>query len=171
MVRSISFVYLFIILAVGYIGGTLLFREMSTTAIEKVIVFYDARVVQGYDASFIRPIGTAVLFFVIAYTFAISEKTRFIVLFMGAVKCVLFGLSSSYLLGSGMKMMEYSIWWFPFQLICCFLFLVYCAVLSPPYFMRTTTRKRRNTRVIPILILLSAAILTIEMLFFYYILR
>ena len=97
MVRSLSFIHLFVILAVGYIGGALLFREMPATAIERVITFYDARVVQGHDAGYIRPVGTAALFFVVVFVLSSFRKTRFTVLFFGAVKCVLFGLSSSYL--------------------------------------------------------------------------
>ena len=45
MVRSLSFIHLFVILAIGFIGGALLFREMPATAIERVVTFYDARVV------------------------------------------------------------------------------------------------------------------------------
>ncbi|MFJ7933398.1 hypothetical protein [Sporosarcina sp. NPDC096371] len=170
MVRSLSFIHLFIILAVGYIGGALLFREMSATAIERVITFYDARVVQGHEAGFIRPVGTAALFFIVAFTLATFRKTRFLVLFFGAVKCVLFGLSSSYLLGSGAKMMAYSVWWFPFQFIICFLFLMYCAILCPPYFMNTTLGKKRNTRALPTVIALSVAVLAIEIIVFRFIL-
>lgn len=171
MVRSLSFIHLFIILAVGYIGGALLFREMPATAIERVIAFYDARVVQGYEAGYIRPVSTAALFFIVAFVLASFTKTRFLVLFFGAVKCVFFGLSSSYLLGSGAKMMAYSIWWFPFQFISCFLFLMYCAILSPPYFMNTTLGKRRNTRALPTIIGLSVAVLAIEIIVFLFILQ
>ena len=171
MVRSLSFIHLFIILAVGYIGGALLFREIPSPVIEKMIVFYDARVVQGHEAGYIRPVGTAALFFVVAFALSSFKRTQFFVLFWGAVKCVLFGLSSSFLLGSGTKMMAYSIWWFPFQFIGCFLFLIYCAVLSPPYFMQTTGKKKRNTRALPILIGMSVAILAIEIIVFRYILQ
>ncbi|MER2088991.1 hypothetical protein [Sporosarcina sp. JAI121] len=170
MFRSLSFIHLFVILAIGYIGGALLFREMSATAIERVVVFYDARVVHGHDAGYIRPVGTAALFFVVAFGLAAFRKTRFAVLFFGAVKCVLFGLSSSYLIASGAKMMEYSIWWFPFQFLICFLFLVYCAILSPPYFMRTTIGKKVNTRALPTIIGISTAVLAIEIVVFQFIL-
>ncbi len=171
MVRSLSFIHLFVILAIGYIGGALLFREMPATAIEKVVTFYDARVVQGHDAGYIKPVGTAALFFVVAFVLASFRKTRFTVYFYGAVKCVLFGLSSSYLLASGTKMMAYSIWWFPFQFLICFLFLVYCAVLSPPYFMRSTIGKKPNTRALPTIIGMSIAVLAIEIIVFQFILK
>ncbi len=171
MVRSLSFIHLFIILAVGYIGGALLFREMPVTAIERVITFYDARVVKGHDAGYIRPVATAALFFVVVIALASFKKTRFLVLFFGAMKCVFFGLSSSYLLSTGAKMMAYSIWWFPFQFVGCFLFLMYCAMLSPPYFMTTTLGKRRNTRALPTVIGLSAAVLAIEIIVFRFILQ
>ncbi len=171
MVRSLSFIHLFVILAIGYIGGAILFREMPATAVERVVTFYDARVVLGHDAGYIKPIGTAALFFIIAFVLAAFRKTRFTVLLFGAVKCVLFGLSSSYLLASGTKVMAYSIWWFPFQFLICFLFLVYCAVLSPPYFMRTTMGKGPNKRALPTIIGMSIAILAIEIIVFQFILR
>ena len=171
MVRSLSFIHLFVILAIGYIGGALLFREMSITAVERVVSFYDARVVHGHEAGYIRPVGTTALFFVVAIGLASFRKTRFTVLFLGAVKCVLFGLSSSYLLASGMKMMEYSIWWFPFQLLICFLFLVFCAVLSPPYFMRSTIGKKPNMRALPTIIGITTAVLAIEIVVFQFIMR
>ncbi|WP_203246412.1 hypothetical protein [Sporosarcina beigongshangi] len=170
MVRSLSFIHLFIILAVGYIGGALLYRDMPTVAIERVIALYDVRVVGGHEAGYSRPIGTVALFFIVTFAIASFSKTRFLVLFLGAVKCVFFGLSSSYLLGSGAKMMAYSIWWFPFQFIGCFLFLMYCAILTPPYFMNTTLGKRRNMRALPTIIGLSVAVLAIEIIVFQFIL-
>ncbi len=166
MVRSLSFIHLFIILAVGFIGGALLFREMPTSVIERVILFYDGRVVQGHDVGYSRPIGTTAFFFVFVFVLSAFEKTRFMVLFLGAVKCVLFGLSSSYLISSGAKMVAYSIWWFPFQFIGCFLFLVYCAVLHPPFFTRPTIGKSRNLRPLPLLIGLSVAVLASEIIIF-----
>lgn len=171
MVRSLSFIHLFVILAVGYIGGALLFREIPSEAAERWIAFYDARVVGGRDAGVIRPIGALVFFYTLAYIFSRIRQTRPLVLFTGALKSVFFGVASSYLLGSGMKMLDYTIWWFPFQFISCFLFLLYCAVLCPPYFMRPTIGKRRNPRALPILLILSAVVLASEMVIFYLILR
>ena len=164
MVRSLSFIHF--ILAVGFIGGALLFREMPTSVIEKVILFYDGRVVRGHDVGYSRSIGTTAFLFVFVFVLSAFEKTRFMVLFLGAVKCVLFGLSSSYLISSGAKMMVYSIWWFPFQFIGCFLFLVYCAVLHPPFFTRPTIGKSRNLRPLPLLIGLSVAVLASEIIIF-----
>jgi hypothetical protein len=171
LVRSLSFIHLFVILAIGFIGGALLFREMPTTAVERVVTFYDARVVLGHDAGYIKPVGMAALFFIIAFILAMFRKTRFTVLLFGAVKCVLFGLSSSYLLASGTKIMAYSICWFPFQFLICFLFLVYCAILSPPYFMRSTMGKGPNTRALPMIVGMSIAILAIEIIVFQFILK
>lgn len=166
MVRSLSFIHLFVILAVGFIGGALLFREMPPAVIEKVILFYDARVVQGHDVGYSRPIGTTALFFILVFVLSAFEKTRFMVLLLGAVKCVLFGLSSSYLISSGAKMMAYSVWWFPFQFIGCLFFLVYCAVLNPPFFTRTTIGKSRNLRPLPLLVGLSVAVLAVDIIIF-----
>ena len=40
MVRSLSFIHLFVILAVGYIGGALLFREMPAAFYGKINYFF-----------------------------------------------------------------------------------------------------------------------------------
>ena len=43
MIRSLSFTYLFVILAVGYLGGALLFREMPLASVEKMLIIFDAQ--------------------------------------------------------------------------------------------------------------------------------
>ena len=63
MVRSLSFIHLFVILAVGYIGGALLFRELPATSVEKMLTIFDARVVDGHEVEFIWPALMMVLFF------------------------------------------------------------------------------------------------------------
>ena len=170
MVRSLSFIHLFIILAVGYIGGVLLYREIPSISLEKLLVLYDARVIQGHEASFLKPIASMVVLFVVTFVVASFQKTRFLVLFLGALNSVFFGLSSSYLLGSGMKMIEYAVWWFPFQFLACLFFLLYCAVLNPPYFTRTTIGNKRNPRALPVLVALSIGLLAAEMAVYYWIL-
>ena len=168
MVRSLSFVHLFVILAVSYIGGALLFREMPPTSMENLIVFFDARVVYGNEVGFVRPVAMTALFFVVAYVFSLIKQLRFTVLFLGALKSAIFGLSSAFLLGSGMKIIDYSIWWFPFQFVTCFLFLAYCAVLNPPFFLRSNRWKRQNNRALPILIIMTVAVTSLEIAIFYF---
>ena len=171
MVRSLSFIYLFVILAVGFIGGAILFREMPPTTIEKLIVFFDGRVVYGHQAGFIRPVAMTALFFIVAYVFSLIRQTRFIILFLGAVKAVLFGLASAFLLGTGMKILDYSIWWFPFQFLTSFLFLVYCAVLNPPFFLRNNRGKKQDSKALPILVIIMVVITSIEIAIFYFLLK
>jgi hypothetical protein len=168
MVRSLSFVHLFVILAIGYIGGAFLFREMSSAAVEKMLTIFDARVIDGHEAGIIRPIAMTVLFFVVVYAFSSLRKLRFTTLFFGAVKCVLFGLSSAYLLSEGMKIIDYTIWWFPFQFLTCLLFLIYCAVLSPPFFTRTNGVKKRNDKAVPRILLMTAIVTILEISVFYF---
>lgn len=170
MVRSLTFIHLFIVLAVGYIGGALLFREIPIAASEKWIGFFDSRVISTVDGSIWRPFLTLLLFFVVTFLLSINSKTRLAILFFGAVKCVLFGLSSSFLLYSGMKIWQYAIWWFPFQFISCLLFLIYCVVLSPPYFNRVS-RKARNLQAIPVLAGLSLFIFLLEITIFHFLIR
>lgn len=167
MIRSLSFTYLFVILAVGYLGGTLLFRELPDASTEKMLTIFDARVVEGQDVNFIWPTLVTISFFVIAFVLSNFKYSRFSVIFLGAVKCVVFGLSSGYLLASGMKMLDYSIWWFPFQLLICFIYLVFCAILTPPFFLRTTGKKVRNNKALVILAISGAALTAVEFIVFY----
>lgn len=171
MVRSLLFIHLFIILAVGYIGGTLLFREMPAASMEKLITFFDARVVYGQDVGIIRPVIMTALFFIIAFLFSLVKQIRFAVLFFGALKSVLFGLSSAYLLGSGMKILDYTIWWFPFQFVTCLLFLAYCAILNPPFFSRGRARLKRNDRVLLALVCMTIFVTSLELVIFHFLLK
>lgn len=171
MIRSLSFTYLFVILAVGYLGGALLFREMPLVSVEKMLVLFDARVVEGHGANFLRPLLMNAVFFLIAFGLSLVKKLRFMVTFIGALKCVLFGLSTGYMLSTGMKLVEYSVWWFPFQLASCFLLLIFCAILKPPFFVRTVGHKKRNDKALLFLVGLAIFIIAIEYSIFYYILK
>lgn len=170
MVRSLSFIHLFIILAVGYIGGALLFREVPLTASEKLIGFFDPRIISLADGTLARPLLTLIGFLLVVFLLSMNSKTRYVVLLIGAIKCVLFGLSSSYLLASGMKLVTYTIWWFPFQLLTCMLFLMYCIVLSPPYFQRIA-KKQRNLQAVPVLVGAYLFIVLVEMTIFHFFVR
>lgn len=171
MVRSLSFIHLFVILAIGYIGGALLFREMPVASMEKLIIFFDARVVYGQDVGIIRPVLMTALFFVVAFLFSLVKQLRFAVLFFGALKAVLFGLSSAHLLGAGMKILDYSIWWFPFQFVTCLLFLAYCAILNPPFFLRGRGRQKRNNRALLALVFMTVVVTSLELAIFHFLLK
>lgn len=168
MIRSLSFTYLFVILAVGYLGGTLLFRELPETSTEKMLAIFDARVVTGQEAKFIWPALATFSFFALAFILSKFKYSRFSVIFIGAVKAVVFGISSGYLLATGVKIINYSIWWFPFQLLICFIFLMYCAILTPPFFLRTTGKKVRNDKALVVLLILGLALTAVEFIVFYF---
>lgn len=167
MIRSLSFIHLFVILAVGYIGGALLFRELPAPSVEKVLAILDARVVDGHDVLWIWPALVMVGYFVLVLILSKFKQTRFLIVFVGALKPVIFGLSSSYLLATGLKMVEYTVWWFPFQFLSCFVFLVFCAVLAPPFFLKTIGKRKQNPKVLPVLLGLLAVITALEMTIFY----
>ncbi|MCZ2259512.1 hypothetical protein [Sporosarcina sp. G11-34] len=171
MVRSLSFIHLFVILAVGYIGGALLFREMPAASMEKFITIFDARIIYGHEVGIIRPVVMTALFFVVAYLFSLVKQLKFAVLFFGAFKAVLFGLSSAYLLGSGMKILDYSVWWFPFQFVTCLLFLAYCALLSPPFFLGKINRQKRNEKALTVLVIVTVVVTSLEIGIFYFLLN
>ncbi len=110
-------------------------------------------------------------FFSSCFWLVLVKKLRFMVTFIGALKCVFFGLSTGYLLSTGMKMVEYRVWWFPFQFAICFLLLLFCAILKPPFFIRTVGHKKRNDKALLFLVGLAIFIIAIEFLIFYYILK
>ncbi|WP_153732172.1 hypothetical protein [Sporosarcina obsidiansis] len=169
MARSLSFIYLFVILAISYIGGALLFREWPLTSLEQVVGLYDQRVVKGSEAFIWSPFLVTFVFITIVIILAKYKRVRFIIMMIGAVKCVLFGLSSTYFLSTGMKMILYSVWWFPFQLIGCLLFLILCTVLNPPFFAAPALRKDRPLSAVPLLIGLLLVIQLIELSIFHFI--
>lgn len=171
MTRSLSFPYLFIILAVSFLGGTLLFRELSEASVAKILFYSDARVVNGHEANLFLPAVIVLLFFGFALLFARFTYSRFFVVVVGAIKCVLFGISSAYLLAKGLKVYEYAFWWFPFQFILCFLLLLFTFVLTPPFFLKTTGKKERNNRTLLMLLILAILIVVVENLLFYFWIR
>jgi len=171
MIRSLSLVYLFVILAVGYLGGTLLFRQLPIASVEKMLVIFDARVVDNEEVKLIWSIVMTSMFFVVVYVLSLIKKFRFPILFIGAIKCVVFGLSSAYLLASGMKIIVYGLWWFPFQFITCFLLLVFCALLTPPFFVRTIGKRKRNDKGLFIIITFTILVTISEILIFVYLLN
>lgn len=171
MIRSLSFIYLFVILAVGYLGGALLLRELPVASVEKVLAIYDARIIDGHEVKFIWPALMTASFFILAFVLSLFKKLRFTVIYVGALKCVIFGLSSGYLLATEMKMLEYTVWWFPFQLVMCFLLLLFCAILTPPFFTRTTGQKKRNDKALTVLVGMAVVVTILEIVMFYLILN
>lgn len=152
MARSLSFIYLFVILAVSYIGGALLFREWPAASLEQIVMLYDRRAAAGGPIWY--PAAVTAVFAAAALFFSKYRKTRFLVIFLAAVKCVLFGISSTYLLSAGLKLVTYSLWWFPFQFLSCLLFFILCAVLHPPFFTPRLRKERPLTAVPPLIGLL-----------------
>ena len=171
MIRSLSFTYLFVILAVGYLGGALLLRELPVASVEKVLAIFDARIVDGHEVKFIWPALMTASFFLLAFVLSLFKKLRFTVIFVGALKCVVFGLSSGYLLATDMKILEYTVWWFPFQLVTCLLLLLFCATLTPPFFVRTIGQKKRNDRALTVLVGMAVVVTALEVIMFYFILN
>ncbi|MBY0222653.1 hypothetical protein [Sporosarcina aquimarina] len=169
MARSLSFIYLFVILAISYIGGALLFREWPINALETIVGLYDQRVVKGSEASIWSPLIVTFTFITLIIILSKYKRVRFILPLIGATKCVLFGLSSTYLLSTGMKLVMYAVWWFPFQLVGCFLYLILCTVLNPPFFVAPALKKDRPLSAIPLLIGLLLIIQLLELLIFYFI--
>lgn len=147
MVRSLSFLQLFVILAVGYIGGVLLYRGIPEADFTFLVQLYDSRAAQDNSASLLIQLATVLSFYVVAMILSLSKKTRLLVMLVGALKAVLFGLASAHILAGGVNMLAYAGWWFPFKLLATFLVLLFCWTLSPPFFTRMSVKRSNNLRV------------------------
>lgn len=168
MARSLSFIYLFVILTISYVGGALLCREWPAAALEQVVGLYDGRITKGSDASLWSPFLVTCSFIGLAVILSKYRKLRFLVLLIGALKCSLFGMSSTFLLSDGMKILLYSVWWFPFQLAGCVLFLMLCMVLNPPFFASPGLKKERPLTAVPMLIGLLLVIQLMELTIYHF---
>ncbi|REB09854.1 hypothetical protein DVB69_03320 [Sporosarcina sp. BI001-red] len=151
MVRSLSFLQLFVILAVGYIGGVLLYRGIPDADFSFIVQIYDSQAAQNSSSSLLIQLATVLSFYVVAMVLSFSKRTRWFVMLVGALKAVLFGLASAHILASGVNMLSYTGWWFPFKLLGTFLVLLYCWTLSPPFFTRKSVKRTSNNK-LPLMI-------------------
>ncbi|WP_432355069.1 hypothetical protein [Sporosarcina sp. A2] len=144
MVRSLSMLHLFVVLAVGYIGGVLLYRVIPGADFPMIVRFYDGRAATNDSTSLIIELTTVVSFFVLAAVLAMFKKTRYLVMLVGAFKSVLFGLASAHILALEVNMLVYAGWWFPFHLVATFLVLLFCWTISPPFFTRRPSKRQMH---------------------------
>ena len=147
MVRSLSFLQLFVILAVGYIGGVLLYRGIPDADFSFIVQIYDSRAAQISSASLLIQLATVLSFYAAAFVLSVSRKTRWSVMLVGALKAVLFGLASAHILAGGVNMLAYTGWWFPFKFLGTFLVLLFCWTLSPPFFTKRSVKRTQNLKV------------------------
>lgn len=171
MVRSISIFHLLIIFIIGFVGGALLYRELPLDSIETLLNLYDERLLLSSTFMWYKPIGITLAFIVIAFVLSLSNKTRFIIILLAAIRVVLFGLSSSYLVGLEKQLMTYSIWWYPFQLATCVTYLVYCALLSPPFFVRPQLRNTNYRKSLPMIMIVMIVIQFVELAIYTFIIH
>lgn len=143
MTRSLIIPYICVILAVSYVGGTFLYRFIDDDAIETILRLFDARLVQK-DVNIVFPLLSTILFFALIILFARFRHTKRFVYCWAALHAVFVGIGASYLLATGLSMVHYAIWWFPFQLLMTFFYFLFTVLLAPPFFMRTIGNKRLN---------------------------
>lgn len=147
MIRSLSFIQLFVILTVGYTGGVLLYRSIPSADFTLLVQLYDQRAVSGGGSPLLFQLLSVLSFYILAAALALSSRTKWLVMMAGALKSVLFGLSSAYLLADGLKMTVYAAWWFPFQLAATLLVFFCCWTLSPPFYLKQPKKKKFSWRV------------------------
>lgn len=164
LVRSLPIIYLFAVLTVSYMGGAILFTMISTEEASKLVNWYDIRLASTSNRSFLQIALPTLVLYLVAMMGAISNKTVRIVPLFAALKCVLFGFASSYLLNTDRGIVEYALWWFPFQLVAAILFLFFCLLLSPPFFVKLTNRKERNKRGLIMIGMLSVLVFGMDVI-------
>lgn len=170
MTRSLIIPYIFVILAISYVGGTFLYRFIDDQAIETVLRLFDARLVQA-DVNIVFPLLSIVLSFALIVLFARFRYTKRLVYCWAALRAVLVGIGASYLLENGLSMLQYAIWWFPFQLFITFFYFLFTVLLAPPFFMRTIGNKPLNYEALLTIFGLVMLLFWIEHTIFHFIVK
>lgn len=160
MTRSLILPYLFVILAISYLGGAILARTLDENMIIKMLKLIDERLLLGQEVAFWVPLILPVVLMIVILLLNQWQNAKGFILIVAALKGVFFGIGSSFLLTKKLQLVAYTIWWFPFQLVLSLLFLIFAVKLAPPFFMKRTGKLDKNNRPL-ILILILILLLTI----------
>lgn len=130
MIRSVLFLQYAIILAISFVSGVICFQFFPLDKSMQLIGYIDPRILELTDMSKMGTILPIVAWMVLVLFFATHPYLHVLAKFVVAVKITFFGFSSVFLLTQQESLLVYSVWWFPFQLIYCFLLFVLCSVYS-----------------------------------------
>lgn len=161
MQRSLPFLYMLILLIIGYTGGTVLFRFAEEGMAETVTVFFDPRLDLTVAAGPFRALLAFLAFHVLALFLASHTALRHAVMFIAGLRAVFFGFASTYLISQEGALTLYAAWWFPAQLLLTLLFILFGMNLSPPFMLKKYFSHHRKEAVIRIAVI-SGAILALE---------
>ncbi|MDN4493923.1 hypothetical protein [Ureibacillus aquaedulcis] len=130
MFRSILFIQYAIILAISFVSGVICFQVFPLDKSMKLISYIDPRVLDVTDISVWGTVLPLIAWMVLVLFFATHPYLHVLAKLVVGVKITFFGFSSVFLLTQQESLLIYSVWWFPFQLIYCFLLFMLCSVYS-----------------------------------------
>ncbi|MFP3917971.1 hypothetical protein U5N28_09185 [Lysinibacillus telephonicus] len=163
MFRSVLFIQYAVILAISFVSGVVCFQIFSLDKSMKLIEYIDPRVLDLTDISIWNTILPLAAWVVLVLFFATHPFLHVLAKFIVAVKITFFGFSSVFLLTQQESLITYSVWWFPFQLIYCFLLFILCSVNSTKKI--GTTRKNLFSQKLFVTIIITLTIICVGEIF------
>ncbi|RUL55099.1 MULTISPECIES: hypothetical protein [Lysinibacillus] len=130
MFRSILIIQFAVILAISFISGVVCFQLFPLDKAMQLIGYIDPRVLDVQDISILGTIAPLVIWVLLVLFFATHPYLHVLARLVVAVKATFFGFSSVFLLTQQESLLIYSVWWFPFQLVYCFLLFLLCSVYA-----------------------------------------
>lgn len=130
MFRSILIIQFAVILAISFISGVVCFQLFPLDKAMQLIGYIDPRVLDVQDISILGTIAPLVVWALLVLFFATHPYLHVLARLVVAVKATFFGFSSVFLLTQQESLLIYSVWWFPFQLVYCFLLFLLCSVYA-----------------------------------------
>lgn len=162
LTRSFPLLFLLGLLVIGYLGGLWLYSKMPYDQVEKVINWLDPRLLNDYVPNGFDSILPQLVTILLFLLFATHLILKYMILLIGTMRAVFWGISSGYLIAQETEFWAYALWWFPFQLIYCSLLLLIGFLLVPPPSSQNPA-KNRSFKAIGVLSLVYIVLTGLEL--------
>ena len=106
---------------------------MPNEQVNAMIKWMDPRILDEAVPSKLSSILPQLISIFLLILFATHLILRHIILLIGTMRAVFWGISSGYLIAQETEFWSYALWWFPFQLFYCSLLLLIGYLLVPPH--------------------------------------
>lgn len=130
MLQKALFVQYAFIFVISFVSGVICFQAFSMDKAMKLIQIVDPRIINVENITIWHTIIPLCVWIVIVLLFATHQFLHPFAPLVVGVKATFFGFSSVFLLTQQQSLLFYSAWWFPFQLLYCFLLFMLCMVQS-----------------------------------------
>lgn len=131
----------------SFIAGIALYYLLTIEQLQIFLQMLEPVLNQDGESQKLQIILRTVVTFIIITIFASHPILAIVSYFLIAAKIALFSLCSMYLVVEHQNVLAYSIWWFPIQLVQCFVLII--------YFARLNKLKQKPNKVIATIILFS----------------